>query len=63
MTNQATQQMLSAGAAMLGFGHKKAETTHGAFTLPPLPYATSKNKPAIDGKPCSCITTSIMPPM
>ncbi len=47
MANQATRHMLAAGAAMLGFG-PKVETNHGPFTLPPLPYAYSKNEPAID---------------
>ncbi len=53
MTNQATRKMFSAGAAMFGFG-PKAETaqgtTQGPFTLPPLPYAASKNEPAIDAQ-------------
>lgn len=48
MTNQATQKMLAAGAAMLGFRTHKTETASGPFTLPALPYAYSKNEPAID---------------
>ncbi len=47
MANHATRHMLAAGAAMLGFG-PKVENTHGPFTLPSLPYAYSKNEPAID---------------
>ena len=46
-----TQQMLAAGAAMLGFGSiKKRTPRNGPFTLPPLPYAYNKNEPAIDAQ-------------
>ena len=48
MTNQAAQKMLAAGAAMLGLKTHNAETSSGPFTLPSLPYAYSKNEPAID---------------
>ncbi len=49
MTN-ATRGMLAAGAAMLGLGSKKMETTPGPFSVPPLPYAYGKNEPAIDAQ-------------
>jgi Fe-Mn family superoxide dismutase len=47
MSMQITRQMLSAGAAMLGFG-SVSSGSRAAFTLPPLPYPYDRNEPAID---------------
>ena len=50
MPNQATQQMLSAGAAMSRLRSQKNGNHTRAVHSPPLPYATSKNEPAIDAQ-------------